>query len=220
MPDSPDRRARIESICDAALALPSDRRAAFLREACGNDDWLQADAESLLAYASRGGALDQPLGAMAARAFGGSASREASTVGAGTRFGDYEVVHLIDAGGMGQVYRARDTDLGRFVALKVLRPEVAADHDRLARLEHEARVLAALSHPNIAAIHGVVRGADRIALAMELVEGRTLAAAPGPRCAGRGRRQCHRPAAGRGPRGRARQGRRAPRPEAVQRDGE
>ena len=69
-----------------------------------------------------------------------------------------------------------------FVALKVLRPEVAADRDRSARLEHEARVLASLSHPNIAAIHGVVRGADRIALAMELVEGLTLAArvAKGP----------------------------------------
>ncbi len=172
----PDQRTRVESICEAALSRPSDRRAAFVREACGNDDRLRADVEALLVYASREGALDQPLAAMAARVFDGSASREATALAAGTRFGVYEIVHLIDAGGMGQVYRARDTDLGRFVALKVLRPEVAADHDRSARLEHEARVLAALSHPNIAAIHGVVRGADRIALAMELVEGRTLAA--------------------------------------------
>ena len=159
------RRDRIESICEAALAQPSDHRAAFVREACGADTSLQADVEALLAYASRDGALDQPLAAMAARVFDASASREAPALSAGTRFGVYEIVHLIDAGGMGQVYRARDTDLGRFVALKVLRPEVAADRDRSARLEHEARVLASLSHPNIAAIHGVVRGADRIALA-------------------------------------------------------
>ena len=171
-----DRRARVESICEAALSRSRDRRAAFVREACGTDDRLRADVEALLVHASREGALDQPLAAVAARVLDGSASREATALAAGTRFGVYEIVHLIDAGGMGQVYRARDTDLGRFVALKVLRPEVAADHDRAARLEHEARVLAALSHPNIAAIHGVVRGADRIALAMELVEGRTLAA--------------------------------------------
>jgi serine/threonine-protein kinase len=163
-------------MCDAALALPSDRRAAFVREAGGNDTRLQAEVEALLAYASRPGALDHPLGELAARVLGGSASLEAPALAVGTRFGVYEMVHLIDAGGTGQVYRARDTDLGRFVALKVLRPEVAADRDRSARLEHEARVLAALSHPNIAAIYGVVRGADRIALAMELVEGQTLAA--------------------------------------------
>jgi Tol biopolymer transport system component len=172
----PDRRAVVESICEAALALPSDRRAVFVREACGTDDRLHADVEELLAYASREGALDHPLAAIAARVLGASASGEVGTLPAGARLSNYEIVHLIDTGGMGQVYRARDTDLRRFVALKVLRPEVATDHDRLARLEHEARVLATLNHPNIAALHGVVRGADRIALVMELVEGRTLAA--------------------------------------------
>lgn len=171
----PDQRDRVESICEAALAMPSDRRAAFVREACGTDDRLHADVQALLAYASKEGALDQPLAAVAARVFGASASREVGTLAAGSRLANYEIVHLIDAGGMGQVYRARDTDLRRFVALKVLRPEVATDHDRLARLEHEARMLATLNHPNIAAVHGVARGADRIALVMELVEGRTLA---------------------------------------------
>ena len=94
----------------------------------------------------------------------------------GTRLGPYEVVGLIDAGGMGQVYRARDTELERDVALKVLRPEVATDRDRMARFEHEARVLASLNHPNVAAIHGLARGAGQTALVMEFVDGLTLAA--------------------------------------------
>ncbi|MGE4224146.1 MAG: protein kinase [Vicinamibacterales bacterium] len=95
---------------------------------------------------------------------------------AGTRFGSCLISDLIDAGGMGQVYRARDTELGRDVALKVLRPEVAADRDRMARFEHEARVLASLNHPNVAAIHGLARGDGQTALVMELVDGLTLAA--------------------------------------------
>ena len=198
-----NRRARVESICEAALSRPADRRAAFVREACGNDNRLRADVEALLVYASREGALDQPLAAVAARVFGGSASREAAALAAGTRLEAYEIVHLIDAGGMGQVYRARDTDLGRLVALKVLRPEVAADHDRSARLEHEARVLAALNHPNIAAIHG--RGPRRRSHSPGdgARGGADAGGARGPRCAGRGRRQRDRPSAGRCSRGRA-----------------
>ena len=99
----------------------------------------------------------------------------------GARFGHYEIVSAIGAGGMGEVYRARDLKLQRDVALKVLPASVALDADRRARFEREAQVLAALNHPNIAAIYGFEDGLDAYpvgtgpALVLELVEGPTLA---------------------------------------------
>ncbi len=93
------------------------------------------------------------------------------SLGPGARLGPYEVVAAIGAGGMGEVYRARDTRLGREVAIKVLPESFANDADRLARFEREAQVLASLNHPNIATIHGL----EERALVMELVEGPTLA---------------------------------------------
>jgi hypothetical protein len=89
---------------------------------------------------------------------------------AGTRLGPYEILAPIGAGGMGEVYRARDTKLDRDVAIKVIPPALAQDPERLARFEREAKVLASLNHPNIAQIYGVE---DR-ALVMELVAGETL----------------------------------------------
>src|SRR5215467_13575456 len=89
----------------------------------------------------------------------------------GTRLGSYEILAPIGAGGMGEVYRAHDTKLDRDVAIKVLPDAVAQNPERLARFEREAKVLAALNHPNIAIIHGLE---DR-AIVMELVEGPTLA---------------------------------------------
>ena len=103
------------------------------------------------------------------------------TLPAGSRIGAYEIVSLIGRGGMGEVYRARDTRLGRDVAVKTLAGDVAADRDFLSRFEREARVLASLSHPNIAVIHGVEEGGPNrgsgegvSALVMELIEGETL----------------------------------------------
>jgi Tol biopolymer transport system component len=93
----------------------------------------------------------------------------------GTRIGGYEVGALIGAGGMGEVYRARDTRLGRDVAIKVLAPHIAADRDGVVRFEREARALASLNHPNIAAIYDVVEQDGLPALVLELVEGETLA---------------------------------------------
>ena len=89
------------------------------------------------------------------------------TLAAGTRLGPYEILAPLGAGGMGEVYRAKDTKLKRDVALKVLPAAVAADPERLARFQREAEVLAALNHPNIAQIYGV----EEQALVMELVEG-------------------------------------------------
>src|ERR1700693_4860943 len=93
----------------------------------------------------------------------------------GTKLGVYEVVALIGAGGMGEVYRAHDTRLNRDVALKVLPEAFARDSQRMARFEREAKVLASLNHPNIAAIYGLEESGPIRALVMELVEGPTLA---------------------------------------------
>src|SRR5271170_7270730 len=93
----------------------------------------------------------------------------------GTRIGPYEVASLLGVGGMGEVYRSRDSKLGREVALKVLPATVAADPDRLARFGREAKLLASLNHPNIAAIYGLEDSGSAHALVMELVEGPTLA---------------------------------------------
>src|SRR6478672_3981469 len=93
----------------------------------------------------------------------------------GSRIGPYEVVSRLGQGGMGEVYRATDTVLKRQVALKVLPPEVANDPERVARFQREAEVLAALNHPNIAHLYGIEPSSGRLALAMELVEGDTLA---------------------------------------------
>ena len=93
----------------------------------------------------------------------------------GDRVGHYDVAALIGEGGMGQVYRATDTQLGRDVALKILPDAFAADPDRLARFQREAQVLASLNHPGIAAIYGIEKSDDTQALVLELVEGPTLA---------------------------------------------
>src|SRR5436190_8168557 len=111
---------------------------------------------------------------------------------AGTRLGPYEILTAIGAGGMGEVYRARDTKLNRDVAIKILPDVFAADLDRVARFEREAQVLASLNHPNIAQIFGLEgqegqEGRDgQRALILELVEGSTLADLIGQRAEGSG----------------------------------
>jgi serine/threonine protein kinase len=93
---------------------------------------------------------------------------------AGTRLGPYEIQSAIGAGGMGEVYRARDTRLKRDVAVKVLPEAFSRDPDRLARFRREAELLATLNHPNIAAVYGLEDAAGLTALVLELVEGPTL----------------------------------------------
>ncbi len=106
---------------------------------------------------------------------------------AGTRLGQYEIISPLGAGGMGEVYRARDTKLGRSVAIKVLPEAVATHPDRIARFEREAKVLASLNHPHIAALFGMEESAGRHFLVMELVEGETLAERiASPNASGRG----------------------------------
>src|SRR5580765_3403659 len=92
----------------------------------------------------------------------------------GTRVGNYEIVGLLGAGGMGEVYRAHDTRLGRDVALKVLTATVASSPERLARFEREAKTVAGLNHPNIVVLHSIEEADGRRFLTMELVEGQDL----------------------------------------------
>src|SRR6202020_1795775 len=93
----------------------------------------------------------------------------------GTKLGPYEILAAIGAGGMGEVYRARDAKLGRDVALKVLPEAFARDGERMARFQREAKVLASLNHHNIATVHGLEDSGSMHALVMELVAGSTLA---------------------------------------------
>jgi tRNA A-37 threonylcarbamoyl transferase component Bud32 len=145
------RWRRINELFHAALERASGEREAYLAGECGADPRLHMDIQSLLA------------------AHGGDGSAPPADL-TGARVGDYQVTSFIDAGAMGQVYRARDTRLGRDVALKILPPACVMDPDRRARFEWEARTLASLTHPHIATIYGVE---DR-ALVMELVEGENL----------------------------------------------
>ena len=89
----------------------------------------------------------------------------------GTRLGPYEILSPLGAGGMGEVYRAKDTTLGREVAIKVLPADVASSPERLQRFEREAKTVATLNHPNIVTIHGIHVEGDLRFIAMELVEG-------------------------------------------------
>jgi serine/threonine-protein kinase len=166
----PNRWRQIEEIYHAAVARAPGEREAFLDGACAGDDTLRHEVETLLAVATEG-QLETPAVAMAAQMI----SDPAGTVLTGRRIGAYQIDARIGAGGMGEVYRARDTRLGREVAIKVLPRTFAADRDRLARFEREARMLAALNHPHIATIHGIEDLEGTPGLVLELVDGPTLA---------------------------------------------
>jgi eukaryotic-like serine/threonine-protein kinase len=165
----PDRWREVERIYEQAWMRPEDQRAGFLHEACGSDEALRLEVESLLAHeAGAAGFMSRP-------AVAANPSLVTSPPLIGRQLGPYTIQAQIGVGGMGEVYRARDTRLGRDVAIKVLPYQWLADSERRARFEREARLLASLNNPHIAAIYGIEQ-ADRVpALVLELVEGPTLA---------------------------------------------
>jgi Tol biopolymer transport system component/tRNA A-37 threonylcarbamoyl transferase component Bud32 len=156
-----NRWQQIESLFQEALRHPIEERDAWLREACGTDTELHREVASLLAnhHESAGAG---PWAAAAAQLIVKPVLLEP-----GQFLGPYKIVSFLAAGGMGEVYRARDTKLKRDVALKVLPEKLARDPGRMARFQREAEVLASLNHPNIAHIYGV----EERALVMEFVEG-------------------------------------------------
>ena len=169
---TPERWQKVSRIYYDALARDSGERASFLRQACEDDATLRQEVESLLAQpASKENFLDQPALAMAPALV--DTPGEAPLTG--QRLGVYHILDLLGAGGMGEVYRARDTRLGRDVAIKVLPSLFSADPDRLARFEREARLLASMNHPHIAAIYGFEATSGVRAIVLELVDGPTLA---------------------------------------------
>jgi serine/threonine protein kinase len=148
----PQRWARIESLYHAALARAPGERPEYVAAACAEEPDLRREVESLLGLANA--ELLSPV-----------AHNHRWTPGA--RLGPYEIISVLGTGGMGEVYRARDTELKRDVALKVLPEAFARDRECLARFQREAEMLASLNHPHIAQIYGL----EERALVMELVEG-------------------------------------------------
>src|SRR5512143_2050385 len=160
---------RAEDLFHAALERSREIRRAFLDEACADDADLRRIVELLLSKDEKAGSfLEEPVI--------GSVEVTTGARGAllGREFGTYRLLSLLGVGGMGEVYRAHDSKLGRDVAIKTLPPEFARDPERVARFRREAGTLASLNHPNIAAIYGLEEFDGAMYLVLELVEGETL----------------------------------------------
>src|SRR5687767_2297597 len=143
---TPDRWRRIEDLYHAASARPTEDRAAFLAEACAGDDAMRRNVQSLLDESDADDPyLEEPALPRPADTISGIGAGPMT----GASLGEYHLQSLLGVGGMGEVYRARDARLDRDVAIKVLPGEFTSHPDRLARFEREARMLAALNHPNI-----------------------------------------------------------------------
>jgi serine/threonine protein kinase len=176
------RWRQIERLCHDALDREPGARGAFLDEACAGDADLRREVDSLLAQQSAArDFLERPAAQHSARV----ASRREGVVqepqaaggplAPGAQLGPYEITALIGEGGMGDVYRARDTRLDRTVAIKVLPPAFAADPERRARLEREAKTIAGLNHPHVCTLHDVGDHEGSMFLVMEHVVGESLA---------------------------------------------
>jgi serine/threonine protein kinase/Flp pilus assembly protein TadD len=158
----PERWQHVKSVLEAALQLDCAQRSAYLDQACASDQSLRHEVESLLSADKQ--AQTNFL----------QSSPVATRLEKGTRLGDYEIQSLLGAGGMGEVYRARDLRLRREVAVKVLPSLVSSDPERVRRFEQEATAAAALNHPNILAVHQLGTYAGTPYLVSELLEGETL----------------------------------------------
>jgi serine/threonine-protein kinase len=184
----PTRYQRAGDLYHAALELAPEERKAFLEQACGSDVDLRTEVESLLAAHQKAGQfIEEPherasslLRSILDSAGGPASERSADDIDdpsltPGQRLGRYEVLDLLGSGGMGRVYRARDSSLGREVAIKALAGTFRGDSTSLKRFEREARVLATLSHPSIATIYGFEHLDGSPYLVLERIDGQTLA---------------------------------------------
>jgi Tol biopolymer transport system component len=168
----PEPPNRISDLYHQAVDRAPGERSAFLREACAGDEALRREVESLLSYDEVSSSfLERPAGFVAGDMPG--AAHGMTMIN--RQLGPYTILEPLGAGGMGEVYRARDSKLGRDVAIKILPSHFTEDPERRSRFAREARLLATLDHPHIGAIHGLEEIDGVSALVLELVEGPTLA---------------------------------------------
>jgi eukaryotic-like serine/threonine-protein kinase len=172
---TPERWQQIREVLEKALSLTPEQRSAFLGRACASDASLRQEVETLLA--SRDGVRSSFLEAPAAEQFASrlTASSISGALSVGAKLGPYVVQALLGAGGMGEVYRARDTRLGRTVAIKVVPAHLCSAPQRRQRFEREARAISALQHPNICTLYDVGQQDGTEYLVMEYLEGESLA---------------------------------------------
>jgi len=165
---TPERWQQVDKLLEQALEQEPARRSAFLDEACQGDAALRQEVESLLSAHGKAGHFIEvaPLGAA-----GRTSAAAAQPLG--RQLGHYQILSLLGEGGMGIVYKARDQHLDRFVAIKVLPPELVADPDRKKRFAQEAKAASALNHPNIITIHDIANDNGTDFIVMEYVQGKT-----------------------------------------------
>jgi eukaryotic-like serine/threonine-protein kinase len=172
---TPEHWEQVALLHRAALQYEESRRAAFLHDACAGDEVLRGEVESLLAYEGKAeNFLEVPALEVVAKQIVESHALR-MVMRSGTKLGPHEILAPLGAGGMGEVYRARDSKLNRDVALKILPARFTDDAERMARFRREAQVLASLNHPNIGSIYGLEEWNNLRVLVLELVEGPTLA---------------------------------------------
>jgi len=168
---NPEQWQRINRLYHSALEREPARRGAFLDEACGGDESVRREVESLIAAKEKAGSfIESPAYEVAAEMLVGD---QKQSLGGGS-ISHYKIIKLLGVGGMGEVYLAHDNSLGRQIALKILPAYFMKDDDRVRRFKREARAVSTLNHPNIITIHEIGEAQGKHFIATEYIEGETL----------------------------------------------